>query len=164
MSQPASKRQPEITLPSSLSQPSSYGCDKCPHHLGGNGQMLQLLFDLEYPHWMMMAGAIKPLQGGFRASHGCIRLTLNELGLRGGKMTTEEEAIWKTLEEFGAVLAQAQAFNRAHNSILMEIVRDIARSQPDPHKYIADMFERIRSEEHTSELQSPCNLVCRLLL
>src|SRR5256885_10001602 len=27
----------------------------------------------------------------------------------------------------------------------------------DPHK-------RWRSEEHTSELQSPCNLVCRLLL
>src|SRR2546426_11886995 len=25
-------------------------------------------------------------------------------------------------------------------------------------------FQRRRSEEHTSELQSPCNLVCRLLL
>src|SRR5256885_13285186 len=25
-------------------------------------------------------------------------------------------------------------------------------------------IERLRSEEHTSELQSPCNLVCRLLL
>src|SRR2546426_7082903 len=25
-------------------------------------------------------------------------------------------------------------------------------------------FHRARSEEHTSELQSPCNLVCRLLL
>src|SRR5256885_7076706 len=25
-------------------------------------------------------------------------------------------------------------------------------------------FSRSRSEEHTSELQSPCNLVCRLLL
>src|SRR5256885_4678702 len=25
-------------------------------------------------------------------------------------------------------------------------------------------FTMIRSEEHTSELQSPCNLVCRLLL
>src|SRR5256885_8804058 len=25
-------------------------------------------------------------------------------------------------------------------------------------------FRGIRSEEHTSELQSPCNLVCRLLL
>src|SRR5256885_8144963 len=27
-----------------------------------------------------------------------------------------------------------------------------------------DSAVRIRSEEHTSELQSPCNLVCRLLL
>src|SRR5207244_9106080 len=27
------KRPLEITLPSSLSQPSSYGCDKCPHYL-----------------------------------------------------------------------------------------------------------------------------------
>src|SRR5256885_12091195 len=29
---------------------------------------------------------------------------------------------------------------------------------------IADPTPPIRSEEHTSELQSPCNLVCRLLL
>src|SRR5256885_8873372 len=28
----------------------------------------------------------------------------------------------------------------------------------------AGSFDRHRSEEHTSELQSPCNLVCRLLL
>src|SRR5256885_9857612 len=28
----------------------------------------------------------------------------------------------------------------------------------------ADGFLGLRSEEHTSELQSPCNLVCRLLL
>src|ERR1039457_5888686 len=27
-----------------------------------------------------------------------------------------------------------------------------------------DLVEAVRSEEHTSELQSPCNLVCRLLL
>src|SRR2546426_4687534 len=26
------------------------------------------------------------------------------------------------------------------------------------------LAHRVRSEEHTSELQSPCNLVCRLLL
>src|SRR5256885_2831527 len=26
------------------------------------------------------------------------------------------------------------------------------------------LFKNARSEEHTSELQSPCNLVCRLLL
>src|SRR2546426_6203767 len=28
----------------------------------------------------------------------------------------------------------------------------------------ADAADDLRSEEHTSELQSPCNLVCRLLL
>src|SRR5256885_7237652 len=28
----------------------------------------------------------------------------------------------------------------------------------------ADLVSSSRSEEHTSELQSPCNLVCRLLL
>src|SRR5256885_6482439 len=31
----------------------------------------------------------------------------------------------------------------------------------NPEKYVRP---RDRSEEHTSELQSPCNLVCRLLL
>src|SRR5256885_5487462 len=31
-------------------------------------------------------------------------------------------------------------------------------------KVIAAQYELMRSEEHTSELQSPCNLVCRLLL
>src|SRR5256885_11614660 len=30
--------------------------------------------------------------------------------------------------------------------------------------FLADFFDANRSEEHTSELQSPCNLVCRLLL
>src|SRR2546426_3532396 len=29
---------------------------------------------------------------------------------------------------------------------------------------LAQRIHRLRSEEHTSELQSPCNLVCRLLL
>src|SRR5256885_12442157 len=37
-----------------------------------------------------------------------------------------------------------------------------------PHRlkllYVAGSFINQRSEEHTSELQSPCNLVCRLLL
>src|SRR5256885_13010991 len=32
------------------------------------------------------------------------------------------------------------------------------------HKRHAHREQRVRSEEHTSELQSPCNLVCRLLL
>src|SRR2546426_5344897 len=42
---------------------------------------------------------------------------------------------------------------------------------PDPRhareigrRDLAQVLEQRRSEEHTSELQSPCNLVCRLLL
>src|SRR2546426_8155635 len=35
-------------------------------------------------------------------------------------------------------------------------------AQPEPHRRRRHVLER--SEEHTSELQSPCNLVCRLLL
>src|SRR2546426_8076938 len=39
------------------------------------------------------------------------------------------------------------------------------RSTPAPGTTSRSPFrERTRSEEHTSELQSPCNLVCRLLL
>src|ERR1039457_3460965 len=34
----------------------------------------------------------------------------------------------------------------------------------DPDSWDSPRRSRYRSEEHTSELQSPCNLVCRLLL
>src|SRR5256885_11806662 len=34
----------------------------------------------------------------------------------------------------------------------------------NPHRLTMDVMRLDRSEEHTSELQSPCNLVCRLLL
>src|SRR5256885_16868407 len=37
-------------------------------------------------------------------------------------------------------------------------------TQPEPDVQALLEQIRIRSEEHTSELQSPCNLVCRLLL
>src|SRR2546426_2945686 len=40
-----------------------------------------------------------------------------------------------------------------------------ARLDPEVRNRIADLEqENKRSEEHTSELQSPCNIVCRLLL
>src|SRR5256885_10819541 len=35
---------------------------------------------------------------------------------------------------------------------------------PPSSPAVETQLERMRSEEHTSELQSPCNLVCRLLL
>src|SRR5256885_13672773 len=48
--------------------------------------------------------------------------------------------------------------------------RPAARYRRAPREWLAwtshtqRASERKRSEEHTSELQSPCNLVCRLLL
>src|SRR2546426_3656816 len=50
-------------------------------------------------------------------------------------------------EELGARLPAG------HNKGEVAAAEDEARADPD-----------VRSEEHTSELQSPCNLVCRLLL
>src|SRR5256885_11732058 len=49
---------------------------------------------------------------------------------------------------------------------LVELPRSALRSLPqrDPLEPRGLRDEELRSEEHTSELQSPCNLVCRLLL
>src|SRR5205807_9065619 len=42
--------------------------------------------------------------------------------------------------------------------------RQVQRNHRDPRPFGEDRPRKHRSEEHTSELQSPCNLVCRLLL
>src|SRR5256885_8974133 len=42
--------------------------------------------------------------------------------------------------------------------------RETHRARRQGGKGSDDQLEPSRSEEHTSELQSPCNLVCRLLL
>src|SRR2546426_4172443 len=43
--------------------------------------------------------------------------------------------------------------------------REELRIRRGSHQLVPDLHvDRARSEEHTSELQSPCNLVCRLLL
>src|SRR5256885_12816786 len=47
--------------------------------------------------------------------------------------------------------------SRAHLPLLRA-----ARRQPTPFTPVW-LMRQARSEEHTSELQSPCNLVCRLL-
>src|SRR5256885_6547804 len=38
------------------------------------------------------------------------------------------------------------------------------RLGPGAPEHLLEPLQQRRSEEHTSELQSPCNLVCRLLL
>src|SRR5438552_12607392 len=50
--------------------------------------------------------------------------------------------------------------------VVVEHTSDLEKRDPAATKYIGD-FRRgtsLRSEEHTSELQSPDHLVCRLLL
>src|SRR5256885_9251947 len=51
---------------------------------------------------------------------------------------------------------RAAGFYLAHD--LIQVRRLLGRG------HISTRKEDLRSEEHTSELQSPCNLVCRLLL
>src|SRR5256885_10930971 len=51
----------------------------------------------------------------------------------------------------------------------MQTIGRCNRQQPDIPAVLPDQANRFdglrrRSEEHTSELQSPCNIVCRLLL
>src|SRR5256885_3944360 len=46
-----------------------------------------------------------------------------------------------------------------HARLLLSMVRDQLRLAG-----LEQELDSLRSEEHTSELQSPCNLVCRLLL
>src|SRR5256885_12886031 len=54
-----------------------------------------------------------------------------------------EATLLRTPEQFGAILLKVL---------------------PDGSQVRLRDVARVRSEEHTSELQSPCNLVCRLLL
>src|SRR5256885_8589658 len=50
--------------------------------------------------------------------------------------------------------------DRRHQSLLSALSVDDPRPRAPHPAHVC----RSRSEEHTSELQSPCNLVCRLLL
>src|SRR2546426_5705158 len=50
---------------------------------------------------------------------------------------------------------------RAERHAQQRVERRVVRAHPIGLRVAA---REVRSEEHTSELQSPCNLVCRLLL
>src|SRR5256885_7277770 len=53
-----------------------------------------------------------------------------------------------------------------YTTLFRSRARDRAPRRPRARasRRASDALRRPRSEEHTSELQSPCNLVCRLLL
>src|SRR5256885_8091354 len=53
--------------------------------------------------------------------------------------------------------------SRGGTHVMAGILADIIPTIPLA-QWVNNVVRMIRSEEHTSELQSPCNLVCRLLL
>src|SRR5256885_8707994 len=65
----------------------------------------------------------------------------------------------------GVIVATLLVQDQQEAARLQQSAR-LVRRQPAQRRHIdgMDRQPRLRSEEHTSELQSPCNLVCRLLL
>src|SRR2546426_6233261 len=76
----------------------------------------------------------------------------------------------ETAEKGTGGRAVEAALKSQYGSALFEVrvVKDLAPQKvlvdPATGKVVAVPAHGGRSEEHTSELQSPCNLVCRLLL
>src|SRR5256885_8568305 len=67
-------------------------------------------------------------------------------------------ASFKTMHQWKRILAAGRVVSRPHQS---------SRGQKSCVGEVLPLpagWHSLRSEEHTSELQSPCNLVCRLLL
>src|SRR5256885_12737581 len=78
------------------------------------------------------------------------------------------------LEIDGAIIGRYRSYEKAAELIdsLPESIEQLVKT-PEKLKELPGIGDRMvehleeivkRSEEHTSELQSPCNLVCRLLL
>src|SRR2546426_6054473 len=62
-------------------------------------------------------------------------------------------------------LFRSAAGARPRSSAALTVQAARSRLPRRPHRLERlSVRRRLRSEEHTSELQSPCNLVCRLLL
>src|SRR5256885_5209177 len=64
------------------------------------------------------------------------------------------------------LLGELERIGAAHRDQDLEslLARQVDHDPRVMRIVLDDEQDRIRSEEHTSELQSPCNLVCRLLL
>src|SRR5256885_10718055 len=61
--------------------------------------------------------------------------------------------------------ATTEIYTLSYTTLFRSRVTEDRRDQPVLHGHRhAEVHLVPRSEEHTSELQSPCNLVCRLLL
>src|SRR5688500_18037602 len=75
--------------------------------------------------------------------------------------------VWKVRREFWPVLLAALIVNLLALAVplfTMNVYDRVIPNKAVPTLWVLAIGVFLRSEEHTSELQSPCNLVCRLLL
>src|SRR2546426_5789947 len=80
----------------------------------------------------------------------------------GGRTTPSVVGFSKTGERLVGQVAKRQSITNPENTVY-SIKRFMGRRFNEVQAEIKTVPYK-RSEEHTSELQSPCNLVCRLLL
>src|SRR5688500_19516122 len=73
-------------------------------------------------------------------------------------IATDQPAGWQM------VLVDLPGVQRPRDSLTQRMQRRVERELADADAALLVVDGHQRSEEHTSELQSPCNLVCRLLL
>src|SRR2546427_5171385 len=69
-----------------------------------------------------------------------------------------------TTEIYTLSLHDALPISSHHGGEMLQLLRRERRRLPLPWLALVDVSGSMRSEEHTSELQSQSNLVCRLLL
>src|SRR5688500_19723378 len=75
---------------------------------------------------------------------------------------SDEEVVARVI---GGETALFEILMRRHNERIYRAARAIRRDDSEAEDVMQQAYvNAYRSEEHTSELQSPCNLVCRLLL
>src|SRR5256885_4990176 len=77
-----------------------------------------------------------------------------------------DQRLWWGYAELGSRRLEAGDYEEALDPLIHALRFESIgpERQAETHAAIVRALEGIRSEEHTSELQSPCNLVCRLLL
>src|SRR5688500_20012266 len=71
---------------------------------------------------------------------------------------------WPWMRRLAQLTGQPVSVNLNQPDDAPEVWRDVLELLADAHSESLPLYAQVRSEEHTSELQSPCNLVCRLLL
>src|SRR5688500_19424179 len=78
------------------------------------------------------------------------------------EILAREGAASRAAKNLPSMRARIGELNARADDLSPSEERELERLEKE-HGQMMDMLEW-RSEEHTSELQSPCNLVCRLLL